>query len=402
MLSVKGGGGVKSSRYRWVVCAASFLLLFCCIGLTANSFTVYQPYLITQKGISNTQCSMLVTLRCVASLSGLFFIQFYYQKIGIRLGTTLALLLMASCRAMFAFGGGYPSYVAATCIGGFAHSLGGMVPASLVLTRWFRERSATAISICAAGTGLASVVAPPVLTYVIERVSLKAAFLAEAAFGGCAAILILIFMRDRPAEELEHAAVPTAVRPKRDWGMLTASLLLGTMGVPGYATFTLLYRSEGFDSATVALLISLLGASLLICKCLYGMATDHMGSYPAARLFFCVLVAAQALTCLAVTKSLPVAVASMLLQGFSLPLTNVGVSVFAKDMSRPDTYAATLREYQIAGMVGAIAFSPMPGVLADWLGSYVPTYILLTVSAAASMILVCRGYRARAAEGAGR
>ena len=92
----------------------------------------------------------------------------------------------------------------------------------------------------------------------------------------------------------------------------------------------------------------------------------------------------------------------MLLQGFSLPLTNVGVSVFAKDMSRPDTYAATLREYQIAGMVGAIAFSPMPGVLADWLGSYVPTYILLTVSAAASMILVCRGYRARAAEGAGR
>ena len=240
------------------------------------------------------------------------------------------------------------------------------------------------------------------LTYVIERVSLKAAFLAEAAFGGCAAILILIFMRDRPAEELEHAAIPTAVRPKRDWGMLTASLLLGTMGVPGYATFTLLYRSEGFDSATVALLISLLGASLLICKCLYGMATDHMGSYPAARLFFCVLVAAQALTCLAVTKSLPVAVASMLLQGFSLPLTNVGVSVFAKDMSRPDTYAATLREYQIAGMVGAIAFSPMPGVLADWLGSYVPTYILLTVSAAASMILVCRGYRARAAEGAGR
>jgi hypothetical protein len=78
----------------------------------------------------------------------------------------------------------------------------------------------------------------------------------------------------------------------------------------------------------------------------------------------------------------------MLLFGVGLPLATVGLTVFARDLSTPDQYAATIRQFQLAYMAGSLLFGPVPGFLADTTGSYFPTYRLLTVFAVISMLLM--------------
>lgn len=49
-------------HYAWVICGACTLMLFVAMGLNSNVFTVYQPYILSRYGFSNTQCSLLILL----------------------------------------------------------------------------------------------------------------------------------------------------------------------------------------------------------------------------------------------------------------------------------------------------------------------------------------------------
>lgn len=64
-------------------------------------------------------------------------------------------------------------------LAGVSHGLGAMLPASILMLRWFLSRRGTAIGICAAGTGFA-VVFSSILSALIERFSLRVCFYFEA------------------------------------------------------------------------------------------------------------------------------------------------------------------------------------------------------------------------------
>ena len=131
-----------------------------------------------------------------------------------------------------------------------------------------------------------------------------------------------------------------------------------------------------------------MGAALTVGKCLYGHFTDRIGARNSGWIFFGILIVGQALCCFS-SKSVPaVNTAAMLLYGIGLPLATVGLTVFARDLSSSEQYAATIRRFQLAYMLGSLLFSPVPGILADTTGSYFPTYRLLTVFAVLSMVLV--------------
>ena len=49
--------------YRWVICLAGTLALFCTGGLLVTGFNVYTPYLISEGGLSNAEVSVVLMLR---------------------------------------------------------------------------------------------------------------------------------------------------------------------------------------------------------------------------------------------------------------------------------------------------------------------------------------------------
>ncbi len=396
---------MKFRHYGWFIVAGCTLLLFCTVGLATSAFSVFQPYLIDAGGMSNTQGSTMLTVRSLSAFFSIWFVERALKRTGLRLGVTLAAIGSAASFALFGLAHGFIGYSIAAAVAGAAYGLGGMVPVSILIDRWFVSHKAAALGICAAGTGAATIVAPPLLTIMIRSTSLETAFLWEAAFVMLAAAVVFVLLRNAPEEmglepvtggnmgaaraagerqEMRHGALPA---------MLMAMLLLGAIANPGFSHLSVLYQGEGFNAMTVSFLISFVGVTLTAGKCVYGEITDRLGAYRSGYLFFGMLVAGEVLCCFAGSGRMAVAVASMGLLGLGLPLSTVGLSVFAADFSGEQTHAKVLRHFQMAYMAGGLLFGPVPGMLADAEGSYVPAYVVLSVCAAVAMALVQITYK---------
>ena len=80
-------------------CAGCTLMLFVTCGLAFNVFSAAQPYVLAQNGFTNTQTSLITTIRSAAYLLGTFAIGRYYRRLGYRTGCALAAMLacVSSC-----------------------------------------------------------------------------------------------------------------------------------------------------------------------------------------------------------------------------------------------------------------------------------------------------------------
>lgn len=391
---------MKNTRRAWLVCIGCTLLLLCTIGLANSAFSIYQPYLISKEGLSNGQASTVITVRNMFSLLAMLSVTYFYRKFSLRSGVVISAIAIALSFGIFGLAHTFMMNCVAAAIAGLAYGYGGMIPVSLLIQRWFRDHQALALGICAAGSGIATIVAPPLVTLVIKHISLQAAFWMEGVVVIIAAALIFLLVRNAPsdtevqpsaeAEQIQDASKShTSVMTHGETvGVLAAIMMLGTIANPGMAHLAVLYRSIGVDDTSVSLLLSLLGAALTIGKCLYGHFTDRIGAKNSGWLFFGLMILGQGLCCFA-AKSVPaVNTAAMLSFGVGLPLATVGLTVFARDLSTPERYAATIRQFQLAYMAGSLLFGPVPGLLADTTGSYFPTYRLLTIFAVFSMVLM--------------
>ncbi len=392
---------VTRLHYSWLICAGGTLLLFCTVGLNTSAFSVYQPYMIAAGGLSNTQGSEVTTLRSLAALLSFLWVEGYYRRTGLRLGVTLAAAGSALAFVLFGLARDFTGYCLAAIVAGVAYGFGGMIPVSMLIDRWFRSHKALALGICAAGTGAATIVAPPILTTLVETVSLPFAFLAEAGFMALASVIVWIIIRNRPEDrgssalftgKTENRLDEQARGPAAGRGtlvaMLAAAVLIGVMANPGFSHLSVLFKSEGFDAMTVAWIVSVVGLSLTLGKTIYGQVADRLGAYRSGYVFFGLLVAGEALCCLTGQAGLAVAVGAMLCLGLGLPLATVGLSVWAAEVAGPGGYGTTVKRFQMAYMLGALAFGPAPGMIADATGSYVPVYVLMTLMALTAAVLV--------------
>ena len=55
----------------WAICAGGVLMLFTTVGLGANAFSVYQPYIIAYNNFTNAQGSWIISVRSLFILIGM-------------------------------------------------------------------------------------------------------------------------------------------------------------------------------------------------------------------------------------------------------------------------------------------------------------------------------------------
>jgi len=391
---------MRKTRSPWISCAACALLMFCVVGLSASAFGVYQPYLISDIGLSNTQASFVVTARILSSIPAIFLVQRWLSRMGLRRGV--------SCACLFAGGGFFvlscaDSFIGCclgACLHGVAYGLGGMIASSIIIKQVFTRHQALALGICASGTGLASFLVSPIITALVENISLRASFRAEGSFILFSALLIYFLLGAGPPLTA-HEALPAVSRKaafspqekKTFRFILPAVVCIGTMGVGGWTHLSVLYTTEGMPGQQVSWLISFAGLVLAAGQCLVGRLADRFGGRRAVLFCSVALVIGQSLACLASLRLYWVSGLSMLCFGLGIPLSVVGLSILAGDLVAPERYAAALRNFQLIYRIGSLVFEPVPGIIADATGSYVPAYGLLAGFALLSLLLILRAYR---------
>lgn len=389
-------------RRAWLVCLGCALALFTVMGLGVNAFTVYQPYLLELEGFTNAQGSWITTVRSLFGMLSMATADALCRRYGPRNVIAGGLGCFVLSYALFGAVHGFVPYCAAAVFSGLAYGYGGMVPLTLVIARWFQDRRGFALGLMAAGTGISTILAPPLLTQAIQSSGLRFAFWCEGALGLALLVLSVLLIRDRPEDvglapytvEAARQAPPLRQEPSAPlsplvwWAAVAAAFFTGGPCGPGFSHLTVLYTAEGYDSGTVALLLSYFGIILMASKVLYGVFSDRLGSRTANYCTFGVGMAGMALCCLAPVGSVPLAAAALTCTALGMPLSSVSLSVWAGDLSRGGDYDRLVKWLSTSYMLGALITGPVPGILADRLGSYVPAYALFLLFLLCSMALI--------------
>lgn len=401
---------MKKPHYGWIICLGCTLLLFTTMGLIANVFSVYRPYIIAQLGFSNTQCAMITTIRCLFSLVAMCFIRPFYQKFNIRLGTGIAILICVFSYVIFGLSKSIAGFYTAAAFAGIGYGLGSMFPISLIIDRWFARKKALALSICSIGSGIAFIIFPSIITSIIENSSMQAAFFLQAGCMLLPGILIFFLLRNDPSQMqlapygLEHREEEEAkvLRPsapplsKKSWILLGLFVILfSAVSSSGDNNITLLFTTEGYPPMTIAFALSLFGLLLSVGKFLYGCITDRLGTYRSNYLFGVSVILGHILCCFAFTQNTSILFISMALRGLGLPLSTIGFSMWALDFSDSRSYSVVLQRIQLFNRAGSLLFESFPGILADITGSYIPAYLCYAVFSVVSILGVQGIYLSR-------
>ena len=403
---------MKKHHYAWTICAAGTLLIFITMGAVSNAFSIYMPYIRDEFGLTNAQTSTLVTMRLVVAFVCMLLIGKYYDLFNIRVGGSLAAAFGGLTFLIYSFASDFTLFAVGAGVSGLAYGFGSMVPVSILMTRWFDDHKALAISICSAGSGLGSIILPPVVTGLLSTLSMPTVFRIEAAFILLCAAVIYLAIRNYPhdmgltrlgenRERLKQAAQENAA-PRSMKAPITkavlilscaGSFLMGAQGNPGIMHIPVLYTSEGFTAVFSATLMSIIGAALTVGKIVFGEVTDKIGGFRSSIIFFILLVLGNGLCCLAGTGNAVLGLTAVAVLGVGYSVSTIGPSIWAGDLSSEMEFPKTMRTFQIFYSLGALITASVPGILADrFSGSYVPAYVMFTAMALIASLLIVGAY----------
>lgn len=399
---------MKKGHYAWAICIACLLLFLCNMGLCSNILTIYLPF-IEADGISDGMGSAILSVRCLFSFVTTFFVGVYYQKFSLRRGLLLVSAVGIVFPLVFCVAGGNPFiYYLGAALAGIAYGAGCIYPASLLLSNWFHSSRGFALGISAAGSGIATMLFSPLLSSVVVKYSLQAAFLLQSGIMAVAAAAVFLIVRDTPKEKgllpygessdaaASHEAQPAFAPPRHMMWMLALMMLLsGGSGLAFSGHLAVLMRTEGYSAELAAAMVSLFGFVLVVSKLITGAIADRIGPKQCSILLFSIFI----LGCFFVLgmngKAVFWCFALAIALGIGSPIFNVGPPLWAADLSSREHYAKTLKWLQIFYNLGGIIFTVVPGLIADHTHEYKSSFLMFAGMMLVGLAILLWAYRRR-------
>lgn len=363
----------------WRMCIAAALALFCALGLNINAFSVFIPYLTDFLSLSYNQSSAFLMVRSIFSIGSVYFAKYYYDKLDIRIGYSLILLLNAIGFFLYANAESFTILCASAVVSGLCNGFGGMYPVAILIHRWFPLHESLAMGICAASSGLAITIGAPILTALTENYSMKFAMYCEGGFFVAAMIVCFVLIRNYPEGELHYTFRPKNTRNplKLSWTIF-AIMTFGMLG-GGFSYLTIHYTTEGFDPYQVSLIVSVIGLVLTGSKFLLGELLDLWGAYRVNWIYLSMSILSCAFFCMGGRFGFTITMLAAVLYGVGDAIVTVGVSAYAKDLSRPEAYATMQQQFQTAISIGGLICTLIAGPIATATGNYRAFYLVIAV-----------------------
>lgn len=370
---------MRNPKGCWLECAVAALALFCTLGLNINAFSVYLPYLADLVELNPNQSSNLLLVRCLCALGTVYIAKFYYEKLDIKLGYSLVMLLTVLGMFLYSRASGFAELCMAAVISGISYGLGGMYPVAILIHRWFPLHESLAMGICSASSGLAITVGAPIITGLIERHSLKTAMEWESIFLLLCTLICFALLRNYPEAPLHYThRAKTKRSPLRINLMFFVITAIGIMG-GAFGYISIHYTAEGFSPFEISTIMSIIGICLIGAKFLLGEMFDLWGGYRTNWLFIPIAILGCVAFSFGSSAGMTMAIAAACLYGIGDSVATVGIAVYAKDLSRPEEFGVTQQQYQFACQLGNVLCTLIPGPIATVTGNYRGFFLLIAV-----------------------
>ncbi len=288
--------------YGWVIAFMAMIILMISNGIVIPGITVFDSALLESFGWSRGALKFrdLLTF-AFAGLVGPFA-GALADRYGVRRLIAFGLLLLAGCLFAYARIQSVAGMYIIHTLYAAVLATSGLIVAVMLVSHWFVARRGTAIGIALVGTSLGGIIFPQLGTSLIERYGWRRAFEIEAIFPILLFVLVLLLVRDRPADKgLEALGASTAGDPHEqktgaqktsvsDQGMdYGAALRTPTFWALAFAAMTTFYAilgaqahlflhltDQGFDPGTAAKGVSLLFLLALVGKVTFGFLADQL------------------------------------------------------------------------------------------------------------------------------
>lgn len=404
----------RSKRYAWLVCILTCFIYICGIGFLSNGS--FGPYLISDGGLTNTQNSLLVSIRSILSMIATATCAMFYKKISLRVGVSLGMIVGGIGWAFYAMAPNFGTYVCGAVLFGIVHGLAANVPAAMIVNNWFETKRNLVFGITTASSGFLSVILPPIVKYLVETFSLRTCFFVVCAVFLIVGVLTFIILRDRPADLGLHAygygmkdtgtkknssGAPIGTYAPSKLHFWILQLVYLNIGIQLYSTWShvsVLHAASGFDSASFATLLSIAGFALMAGKIIFGQITDRTN----AELTFYIFCPLQAVGCIlnayaSDSQNFTLAVVACLLEGGAGVISTVGLSSVATELYKgSNAFTKAVVWFTTFYNVGHTISAPVFGMIADAVGTYSPAFYGAGVIGFINVILMAIVFRGSA------
>ena len=374
---------------------------------------MFQPYLADLPHVGNTGASVIVGIRAGVSFFAMFFTAIFYKRLDCRIGVFVASLFTSAGFVFYGLASSFAGFCLAAVFAGIGYGLGGVVAVTMIINRWVTKNVGAAVGFATLGSGVSSIILPPIVARIIDASSLSNAFFFEASIAVVISLILVIFLKNNPKEnthsnadcadntsDIQDSKVcegtsneanqqKNGIPAKQFKLMVFAMALVGCIAIGATNYFSILLTSEGIDLINAASLVSLLGASLSVSKFAGGIIFDKLGSTKASVILFTFMIIGLVFCCLsACFTSHAIAALAAICTGAGACIGSIGLSLWSIEISPTEHFAESVKNLQTSYAFGGFVFMFIPGILKDLCGSYIISYVFLLVLTIVSACIV--------------
>ena len=404
----------KNSKlhYAWVMCVVGVLLVFMNTGCVVNS--VYNPYFI-ENGLSNTQSSLVVTVRTFSIVIAMAIAAPFYRKLSLKLGLGLFTLFGAVGMFFYAAAHSFTMFAAGAVCAGICHGLAGNIPVSMLTNNWFHGKKNLVYGITMAASGFTGVVLPPVFTNLAGSHGFPFASRTVGIAFAVVAVIAFLLVKDEPSmkglkiyghdmEETKKSVKATRFKlPDGAYHATTVHTVLVAIvaffwGFTLYASWShlaVLFSAANYEPTTFAWYLSVAGFALMAGKIIGGIVIDKTNADIGHAIFTIITAVGLALVALSGTiHSNGLAFSGSFLRGFGgICSTSVLASITSELYPDVKEYKSKLVVFTLVYNIGGLVTAPLFGRVADAVGSYSPVFWATAIVSVLQVIILHIAYK---------
>lgn len=400
------------NNYHWVVAAILGMMLFVHGGSQNNFLALHTVPISEHLAISRADFALAYSVKGIVAMFSTFFSGFIISKYGVRIMATIGLTMTAGAYVTFAYAENVGMLVAASVLIGLSYGFCTTSAAVMIVRIWFHRYEGTVLGVVTAATGLGGSLMSILQTAAMEAGSYRNSLLLGASMLAGLAVLVLLFVRNRPEDmgltplgegerikkrpkanqvEYQGLSMKELWRKPAFWLMLFCTILCN-FGL--YLAFNVVrdfFIDCGISLAKATGLYSAMMLILTGTKLLSGFLCDKWGSRLVNML--CVGFGVAALAAFGLTRNFGTALVAVLLYTVSLPLMTLMGPLVASNLFGYRAYTQYSGVVVSAVSLSSLSASYVTNLIYDNFHSYRPSFWLAAILTAISGILFLILYR---------
>ena len=381
--------------YKWVILAVCFMMEFVCLGFCSSNPGLYTSAVTEALDIPRSLYSIGTSIRYVAQVIVSFFFGAFIQRFGHK--KLIGLGLFSLCASMLArcYAANIVHHYIGCALWGLGIVFSGGTMASAVVRQWFHGDIGKYTGIVMSANGIGGAISAQIISPIInngETFGYRKAYLLSVAISLCITIIVLLLLRNNPAQDAGAANTGKKkargqlwtgiayedVKRKAYFYLIFILVFLTGISLQSVGSINIVYMEDlGFHTKFVAATATASSLALTLAKITTGFTYDKKGLR--FTLLMCQICSIVAFIIYAnlqnSTVGMVFAMIATVLGTVAMPLETVMIPLISNELFGSASYSKVLGIFMAANSLGLCLGSPLCDIYRDLAGgSYVSCY----------------------------